>query len=278
MAVATLSCKSKSNEERLVSVSILPQKYFVEKIADNYVKVNVMIPPGMSPASCDLQTEQLKKLYNSSIYFAIGHLPFETTHLYPVLDEHKNIKLINHSDNIPLLEGSCNHSQDDHNHVHSVDPHIWMSTENAHFIIWDIYKALANEYPEKQDFFRENAEKFDDSIKNLNTEIISALKDKSHRSFLIYHPALTYFADEFNLEQISIENEGKEPSPAHLQEIIEDVKAKDIHIVFIQSQFDEENAKAVAKETNCEVIGIDPLNPDWTAEMKRLTEILQKKL
>lgn len=79
------SCRNKHTETRTVSVSILPQKYFIEKIAGDYVKVNVMVPPGMSPATCDLSTEQLKKLYDSDLCFTVGYLPFELTHLYPVL-------------------------------------------------------------------------------------------------------------------------------------------------------------------------------------------------
>ena len=106
------SCRNKHTDTRTVSVSILPQKYFVEKIAGDYVDVNVMVPPGMSPATCDLSTEQLKKLYDSDICFTVGYLPFELTHLYPVLTNRPEIRLVNHSEGIELIDGSCGHLHD----------------------------------------------------------------------------------------------------------------------------------------------------------------------
>ncbi|MBN2173248.1 MAG: hypothetical protein JW731_03900, partial [Bacteroidales bacterium] len=48
------SCSNESQkkqEKRIITVSILPQKYFVEKIAGDRFQINVMIPPGASPES-----------------------------------------------------------------------------------------------------------------------------------------------------------------------------------------------------------------------------------
>ena len=96
-----ISCKNKSISTRLVSVSILPQKYLTEQIAGDYLTVNVMIPPGMNPATCDLSTEQLKKLYDSDLCFTIGYLPFEQIHLFPVLENRPDMKLME----LPAYEG-----------------------------------------------------------------------------------------------------------------------------------------------------------------------------
>ena len=105
-----ISCKNKSISTRLVSVSILPQKYLTEQIAGDYLTVNVMIPPGMNPATCDLSTEQLKKLYDSDLCFTIGYLPFEQIHLFPVLENRPDIQIVNHSANLQLIHGSCGHT------------------------------------------------------------------------------------------------------------------------------------------------------------------------
>lgn len=95
------------------------------------------------------------------------------------------------------------------------------------------------------------------------------------RVFLIYHPALTYFAADYGLEQISIEDEGKEPNPAHLKQLIDLAREKNIHIIFIQSQFDVDNAKSIAKEINGQIIPIDPLTEDWTGEMMKLIKVFE---
>lgn len=275
------SCKTKNTDTRIVSVSILPQKYFTERIAGDYVKVNVMIPPGMSPATCDLITEQLKQLYDSDICFTIGYLPFEVTHLNPVLKNRKDIRVVNHSENMKLLTGSCGHHHEGEEgdmHEGGVDPHIWVSPRNARQMALTMLDALSEQYPEQKEQFEINCRELVAEIDSIGEEASRILSGKQHKSFLIYHPALTYFADDYGMEQISIEDEGKEPNPAHLKKIIDTAKEKDIHIIFIQNQFDVNNAHSIAKEIGATVIQIDPLNENWTAEMKQLVGIFENKL
>lgn len=274
-----VSCTSKKKNERIVSVSILPQQYFVEQIAGDYVRINVMIPPGMNPATSDLNTEQLKKLLDSDICFAIGYLPFETTHLYPVLEGKEKPLLIKHSDQLELMEGDCHpHSAQAHSSHTGVDPHIWMSPAYAVLMCREIYEVLAETYPEKQTEFLANYERLKQRIEQLARQAEYELANKSQRTFLIYHPALTYFARDYGLEQISIEDEGKEPDPVHLKKIVDTVREKKIPVIFIQNQFDVNNANSVAAETGAQVIPIDPLNREWMKEMENLIRILKEKL
>lgn len=275
--LSLISCKNKTASERNISVSILPQKYFIERIAGDYVHVNVMIPPGMNPATCDLSTGQLKKLYDSDIYFAVGYLPFEITHLYPVLESRKEIRLVNHSDNIRLVEGSCSH-HGDHHHEGGYDPHIWMSPVYAKVMSQTILDVLAEKYPEQKETFTRNYKLLEQDIDSVARKAGQTLSAKAHKTFLIYHPALTYFAQDYGMEQISIEEEGKEPHPAHLKKIIDEIKEKDIRIIFIQNQFDVNNAKAIGNETGTKIIQIDPLNENWLDEMNSLVDILEKEL
>ena len=237
-----------------------------------------MIPPGMSPETCDLSTEQLKKLYDSDICFTIGHLPFELTHLAPVIKQRKDIRIINHSEGIKLLSGSCGH-QHHNGHEHSgVDPHIWSSPRYVAQMAQQIFKALSEQYPTQKEKFEEGYKTLSKEIETVKEKADSALNEKRGSMFLIYHPALTYLADDYGLQQVAIENEGKEPNPAHLKHIIDLAKEKNIRIIFIQSQFDKNNALSVAKEIGGEVIPIDPLAENWTEEINKLIKVLQEKL
>lgn len=268
-------CRVSQKAERNVSVSILPQKYFVERIAKDYIHVNVMIPPGMNPATCDFTIDRLKTLYNSDIYFAVGYLPFETTHLYPVLSRKPEILLIKHSDGLELLEGSCGHV---HDTGENVDPHIWLSPLHAQKISRQILETLSEKYPDKRDFFTANYAELEKDIKRIAEEAEKIFAGHTHTSFLIYHPALTYFAQDYHLEQIAIEDEGKEPNPSHLKKVIDEARAKSIPIVFIQKQFDINNAEAIARSTNSKVIPIDPLNENWLEEMQHLLQVFRENL
>jgi zinc transport system substrate-binding protein len=91
---------------------------------------------------------------------------------------------------------------------------------------------------------------------------------------MIYHPALSYFARDYGLHQISIEEGGKEPSPAHLKEIIEVCKTEKVRIVFIQPEFDRRNAEVMAKETGTRIVPINPLSYNWEEEMIKIAKEL----
>lgn len=274
--VGLCSCRTPQTKKPIVSVSILPQKYFTERIAKDFAEVNVMIPPGMNPATCDLNSGQLKKLYDSDICFAVGYLPFETTHLYPVLKNKPEILLLRHSEGLELIEGSCGHS---HAHSHkSVDPHIWLSPAYAKHISRQILKTLSRKYPDKEEFFKANYRELEKDIDTFAQEAEKILTTKKNKSFLIYHPALTYFAHDYGMEQISIEDEGKEPNPTHLKNLIDKARKKEISIVFIQKQFDIQNAEAIARSTNSKIIPIDPLNENWLEEMNHLLQVFKENL
>lgn len=278
------ACGGNTDKERTISVSILPQRYFVERIAGDYVKVNVMIPPGANPAVSDLSTEQLKALHNSSVYFAVGYLPFELSNLYPFLETQKNMLLVKQSVGMDLEQGTCNH---DHGHGHqhdhgsregNFDPHVWMSPRYAEMMARTILDVLAAKFPDQRATFEKNYRQLRVEIDSIDQAARRIISEKENKTFLIYHPALTYFAKDYGMEQISIEDEGKEPNPSHLKAVIDTCRVKGIKIVFIQNQFDVANAKAVAKEIDGEVITIDPLSPDWKAEMCSLLGIIEQKM
>ena len=258
------ACGENKDKERTISVSILPQRYFVERIAGDYVKVNVMIPPGANPA--------------------VGYLPFELSNLYPFLETQKNMLLVKQSVGMDLEQGACNHDHGDgHQHDHgshdgNFDPHVWMSPRYAEMMARTILDVLAAKFPDQRETFEKNYRQFRVEIDSIDQAARRIIPKKENKTFLIYHPALTYFAKDYGMEQISIENEGKEPNPSHLKAVIDSCRTKGIKIVFIQNQFDVDNAKAIAKEIDGEVIAIDPLSPDWKAEMCSLLGIIEQKM
>ncbi len=255
-------------EKETVSVTILPQKYLVERLAGELLEVNVLVPPGMNPATCDLTTGVLKKLHDSRICFTIGNLPFETAQLYPVL-QGKEIETVRQADGLKLLPGSCGHV---------ADPHVWFSPRNAALMAEEICRVLGKNYPVHRERFAANLEQLRREFAEVDSLALAALDGKMQRMFLIYHPALTYFAGAYGLEQLSIEEEGKEPSPVHLKKVVDRVREREIPLVFVQSQFDTQNAEAIARETGIRVVSIDPLSPDLKAELLHVVRILSENL
>ncbi|MCF8361729.1 MAG: zinc ABC transporter substrate-binding protein [Prolixibacteraceae bacterium] len=274
----TIGCSTQKTEERnTITVSILPQKYFVEQIAGNQFPVNVMLPPGASPADYEPSPQQVEKMSNSLVYFYVGHLGFEKSWMKRFRETAEDVEYVSSSKRIDLLRSDVNHVHDG-DHEHGTDPHIWTSPENVKTISRTIYNTLIEKYPGKADSFKMNLDNFISKIDSLDYHIRTELEDTTSNTFMIFHPALGYYARDYHLEQLSIEFEGKSPSAAHMKKMIDMAGKKNINTIFVQSQFETAKANAVAKEIDANVVSIDPLAEDWLEEMYSLTAKMKKAL
>lgn len=250
-----------------ISVSILPQQYFIHQLAGDLVEVNVLIPPGASPATYEPTVSQLKKLTHSAVYMKIGYVGFELGWMEKIQSVNPDMKVIDLSKGIDLIQG------DGHNHG-GTDPHIWMSPRNAKVIATNIHLTLSDILPDKSDILANNLNLFLSKLDSLDSNIDSMLDGLDQRKFMIFHPALSYYARDYNLEQLPLEFEGKEPSPTRMAKMIDQGREYRISTIFLQQQFEERNARTLAAEIEAEVVKIDPLDPDWQKQLIYITEQL----
>jgi len=265
---------SLEKDKKIISVSILPQKYFVEAIAGNNYYINVMIPPGASPESYEPTSRQMKSLMESRIFLKIGHFPFEETWIKKLLGLNPDLKVYDLSRGIEVISGHSHHdvgSPDE-----GIDPHIWTSPRNAAIIAGNILKALSEEDPANQDYYNRNYRRFLSVSDSLDRALQTKFDLIKGSSFLIFHPALSYLARDYGLEQLSIEYEGKYPPPGYMKDIIEISRKKNIKAILIQKQFNSEVAEIIAKEISGEVIVIDPLDEDWKHGIEFIADTLVK--
>ena len=274
--IALAGCKpgtEDNGKERVVTVTIEPLRYFAEQIAGPHFKVVSMVPEGNSPETYDPTPQQLIDLAHSEAYFRIGYIGFEMSWMDKLKSNVPQMKVFDTSTGVNLIRDT--HEHDGHVHEGGVDPHIWNSTVNAHIIVRNICNALCQLDSANSSFYTHRLDSMNAVIDQTDTEIRSILKEGSDKAFLIYHPALTYFAHDYGMEQICIEEGGKEPSPAHLKELILKAKADGIHTIFVQKEFDQRNAEAVATETGTKLISINPLSYQWREEMIRIAQALK---
>lgn len=268
----------KENDDVIdIMVSILPQINFVEKIGGNKVRVAEMIPPGFSPATYDPSPGQLRKLQEADIYFRIGHIPFEKAQIEKLEKINKKMKVIDTSRGIKLLKlDSHSHGEEEHEddeeHEASNDPHIWLSPKLVKIQAENIYNALVEFSPEDKDYFTRRYNQFIVELDELDQKLISAFAPIEGQTILFFHPAFGYLADAYGFRQETIEIEGKEPTPAQLQKIIDKARNNNIKVIFVQAQFSTKSAESVAKEINGVVVQIDPLAKDYFANLETMAE------
>ena len=262
-----------NSDKPIITVTIEPLRYFTEAIAGEHFKVVSMVPKGSSPESYDPTPQQLVALGNSQAYLRIGYIGFEQAWMKKLEANHPNMKIYDTSQGIDLIR-SEGHWHGDHFHEGGVEPHIWNSTRNASMMADNIYKALCELDSTHQEEYKHRLDSLKKTIARTDENVKAILKNAS-MSFLIYHPTLSYFARDYGLKQISIEEGGKEPSPAHLKELIELCKKEKIRVIFVQQEFDQRNAQLIADELGIKVVSINPLSYDWTDEMENAARSLQ---
>ncbi|NQU55203.1 MAG: zinc ABC transporter substrate-binding protein [Bacteroidetes bacterium] len=276
LLIAALFAACNSNKSKkvsnIVTVSILPQKTFVQKIAGDDFEVNVLVPRGSSPAAYSLLPSQLKAIAGSAVWFRIGYIGFEYSWAEKIMEANGDMKVVDLSKGLDLIVDE-EEQHGDHVHMNGVDPHIWLSPLLVKQMAQKILDELSVLKPEKSVEYKGNYLKFVKEIDQLNIEIKNKLKSFQGKKFIVFHPSLTYFARDYGLEQFSLETGGKEPTPKQLASVVDLAKAENIKVIYIQDEFDREHARVFAEEIGGEIIQLRPLDAVWVDNLKEITNI-----
>lgn len=271
-----------SAKEQL-TVSIAPQKYVLEKIVGDKFDINVMVNAGSSPHIYEPKTSQMVALSKSKIYFYIG-IEFENAWMDKFKKSSKNTLFVDSSAGIEKIamtehkhedekdthhEEKSNHKEHndyehEHEHEHEgLDPHIWLDPILVKTMAKNIYESVSKIDNSNADFYKTNYENLLKELDNLDAKIKEILKPYAKREFLVFHPSWGYFAKRYDLEQIAIEVEGKEPKPAQIVKITQEAKKHNINVILVSPQFSQKSAEVIAQNINGSVVAIDTLTEKW---------------
>ncbi|MEA3438518.1 MAG: zinc ABC transporter substrate-binding protein [Thermodesulfobacteriota bacterium] len=245
-------------------VSIVPQKYFLEKIGGALVDVSVMVKPGASPATYEPKPRQMVDLSKTKIYFAIG-VPFEKVWLKKIAAANPKMLVVHTEKGIEKKPIKADKP-------HGIkDAHIWLSPPLVMTQARNILIALLEVDPANAPVYEANYKKFIMEIVGLDAELrkIFIGKGKDIR-FMVFHPAWGYFAHTYGLKMVPVESEGKEPKPAGLRRLIEKAKKYGINVIFVQPEFSTKNAEIIAKAISGQVAFASPLHPNWAGNLKEV--------
>jgi zinc transport system substrate-binding protein len=256
----------------VVAVTILPQAGFVEAVGGDEVDVIVMVPPGADPHTYEVTPDQMTKLAQARMYAKVGSpIEFELTWMDKLIAVNKNMLVVDCSRGIDFIT-----SQDPDEP--GMDPHIWLSVKNAKIMVQNICDGLVQVDPANKDYYEKNCADYLDKLTQLDSELAADLSGLTNRSFIVYHPAFGYFARDYNLTQIGVEQEGKEPDADYIVRLIEEAKADDIHVIFISPEFSTKSADIIAREIDGQVVVIDPLAEDFISNLRAIGSAMKQAM
>lgn len=283
----TLTAAAFADSRVPIFVSILPQKFFVQKIGGDRVDVQVMVRPGANPATYEPKPRQMAAISRTKIYYAVG-LPFEKAWLEKISASNREMKIVHTDDGIEkILMMTHQHHPEAKRHRHEKaenqrrgipDPHIWLSPPLVKIQARHILRALEEVDPAHRAAYQSNYRKFLRDVDALDTELRVIFAGEKGLRFMIFHPSWGYFALAYGIEQVPIEIEGKTPGPAQLKELIAHAKEYDIKVIFAQPQFSAKSAGLIAREIDGQVVFADPLAPDWENNLREVAAKFKKAL
>ncbi len=285
-------------DKNLIFVSILPQKYFVERIAGSGFTVKALIPAGASPHSFEPRPSQMAELAKARLYFSTG-VEMEKAWLPRIRKVNPRLRVVacdsgiekrrmepsapgpggvgdGHRGHDPHGGGAELHADDHRGHDHEgEDPHIWLSPELVRVQVRPVMRALCAQDSASCAGFRKRLAEFDASIDSLQSAIRRKLERcGSPESFLVFHPSWGYFAREFSMRQIAVEIEGREPGVRELEAIMETARREKCSAMLVQPQFSRRIADIIAGKLGVPTMTADPLAEDWAANLLRVTDVL----
>lgn len=269
LSVSCVGNKNKSNE-KVIYVSIAPIKPIVEAIVGDDFKVEVLVPAGASPESFEPTPKQFIAMNKAQIVLGTGLLDFEQQLLKRI---HNQSKIVDLSHGIVTISGSCSHTHHGKHCHHGVDPHIWCSPKSLSIMARNAHNAIVAVMPDSLHYTTAyNA--LNERITALDKEVAELANNASLPYFIIYHPALTYLARDYGLEQVAIENDGKEASAKRIAQIISKARTDGIKSVFYQSEFPESSVKIVCEDIGANAVEINPLAEDIFTNIRKITRLI----
>ena len=254
-------------------VSILPLRSLVQGIVGDDFDIEVLVPPGASPETFEPTPRQFVGLNKARMVFNVGLIDFETTLLAKVEDQAKVVDL---SRGIELIAGTCSHGSHGHTHTHGIDPHVWTSPRALQKMAENAYEAIREAYPDSVKY-ETNYRLLQQELKALDERTAARIAASDVEYFIIYHPALTYYARDYGLRQIAIEADGKEPSAKQLTQLIRQAREDGVRRILYQNQFPASSVEIIARDIDAEYVEVDPLREDAIANIDAITDIITRR-
>lgn len=234
-----------------------------------------MLPTGSNHETYEPTPRDIAKLSSSKIYFELGALDFELAWMKRFEEQNHEMKVVNTNNGINLISGHNHEGKKQSKEKNpGVDPHTWLSPSCMKIQANNICKALSSYDTVNAAFYETNLKTYIQLSDSVDRIIREKLASSAGKTVLIFHPALAYFARDYNLIQLNIEQDGKEPSPANMGELIKAAKQKGIKSVFISKEFDTRNAEAIAREIGGKVVVFDPMAENWAENIIHLADMI----
>lgn len=202
-----------------------------------------LVPVGVSPEDFQPTPQSIQTLHSARVLVENG-VGLETW-LDSTIHNAANpaLTIVVGSDGLPAKDGN---------------PHLWMDPVYARSYVAKIRDGLIAADPANAAAYRANAAAYDAKLVALEARVRAKLATipPDHRTLIVFHSALDYYAARFGLKVIgAIEpTAGAEPNPAHIAELIQLARSNHVRAVFAEYEFSPKLANALAQSAGIKTV------------------------
>ena len=249
-----------------VATTIAPLGDFVKAVGGEKVEVTVVVPPGAEPHTFEPTPSLMMDVAKADLYVMNGAgLEFWMDKL---LEANKRMVVVDSSQGVALLQESEG----------EIDPHVWISLRNAAVQVNNICSGLIAVDPANKDYYIKNRDDYLQKLQSLDEELNQTFAGKKNRIFIVHHPAWTYFARDYDLSQVPLMENEKEPGPKYLGEVIDLARKNNITTIFVEPEYNPKAAEVIAREMNARIVTLDPLAENYLENMAYAGREIAKSL
>ncbi|MDV2481787.1 zinc ABC transporter substrate-binding protein [Methanoculleus sp. Wushi-C6] len=274
LAAASAGCTGTEQREDgkiVVAVTIPPEQEFVERVGGENVHVVLLVPAGADPHTYEPPPGILASVAKADVYAPVGSgIEFELAWKDKIASLNPDMLVVDCSRGIDLISAGEHHHAEEGHHHGGTDPHIWLSPRNAKVMVENIREALIEADPENADAYRRNAEAYLAELDTLDAGIADAIAESGVKKVMVYHSSWAYLARDYDLQEVPIESEGKEPSPQRIEHLVSQAREEGIRTIFASPEHSTRSAEVIAREIGGTVVLISPLEKDYLANMRHV--------
>ena len=278
-ALALCACGRREGVKDVLTVSIPTQKWLLDSIVGDKFRVMSVIESGANPETFEPSLRQLADMEHSPLYFTVGNLDFEVSSMDKIRENYPDMQIVDSSVGIEAVHSEHAHSHaegEEHSHGEGGDPHVWSSLPNARIMARNMYNKVVEFDPANRDYYTARYRDLDAGLAALHDSVSRELAPLRGRTFLVWHPSLSYFARGYGLRQVSVETAGKESSPAQYRNSLDKARAVFPRVFFAQAEFDSRQAQSMADELDVPVVKISMMQENLPAQIKTIANELLK--
>lgn len=293
-----------------VVATFFPVADLVRQVGGEHVRVQTLLPPEGELHTFAPTVKQMKMLQEAQVVFALGlgAEPFLDALLRALGDKQTRVVEVaegcftlpadasDHHGHAHAHHHDHHHHEHEHDHAHAheheaeeeaVDPHVWLSLQNAMQMVQNIAHALAELDPSHREEYHRNANLLLAELRQLKGELQAASRGWTRRQFIATHGAYRYLAEEAGLEQVAVFEPlpGVEPSARWLRQLIDRAREGGVQVIFAAPPASSRLVEVVAADLGVPVFLLDPLErtlapqgASYQQRMRRNIETLNRAM